>query len=217
MPSANADTFDVNTPEGALVLLLTHDDILWERWRRLGDLGTWAVMRGTKPIDLSNSSASITMLDAELPGMPEWSSPEWNDITRRSRVLVASTVPDRLLASAVIQSGCSGCIHAYSPTKTLSTALLAVYEGSIWLGRDIVSGMLHATERLLPKQAHWASGLTTREREVAQRAARGETNQEIADALGITERTVRAHLSAIFQKLQVSDRLSLALRVHGIK
>ena len=217
MHSANADPFNANAPEGVLVLLVTQDDVLWQRWRRLGDLGTWAVMRGTGLNDLSYNSASITMLDAELPGMPQWTSPDWNDITRRSRVLVASTVPDRQLAAAVIQSGCSGCIHAYSPTTTLSTALLAVYEGSIWLGRDIVSGMLYATERLPPSHIHWASGLTLREREVAQRASRGEANQEIADALGITERTVRAHLSVIFQKLHVSDRLSLALRVHGIK
>ena len=43
------------------------------------------------------------------------------------------------------------------------------------------------------------------------------SNLAIADALGITERTVKAHLKAVFEKLQVADRLQLALRVHGVR
>ena len=66
-------------------------------------------------------------------------------------------------------------------------------------------------------EANWRSDrLTDRESEVTLQAAHGATNAEIADALGITERTVKAHLSAVFDKLGVSDRLQLALRVHGI-
>ena len=51
---------------------------------------------------------------------------------------------------------------------------------------------------------------------MARYAASGQSNAQIADALGITERTVKAHLSAVFEKLEVTDRLQLALRVHGI-
>jgi DNA-binding NarL/FixJ family response regulator len=58
--------------------------------------------------------------------------------------------------------------------------------------------------------------LTQREREIANLAANGASNQLIADNCGISERTVKAHLSAVFTKLNVSDRLQLALRVHGI-
>ncbi|MNW12082.1 Transcriptional regulatory protein LiaR [compost metagenome] len=58
--------------------------------------------------------------------------------------------------------------------------------------------------------------LTERETTVARYAASGQANAQIAEALGITERTVKAHLSAVFEKLKVSDRLQLALLVHGI-
>ena len=58
--------------------------------------------------------------------------------------------------------------------------------------------------------------LTDREITVARYAASGQANAQIAEALGITERTVKAHLSAVFEKLGVSDRLQLALLVHGI-
>ena len=65
--------------------------------------------------------------------------------------------------------------------------------------------------------AHWQGLAAEREREVAQRAATGDSNQAIGTALGITERTVKAHLKAVFEKLAVTDRLQLALRVHGVR
>ena len=47
-------------------------------------------------------------------------------------------------------------------------------------------------------------------------AANGASNQAIATDCGISERTVKAHLTAVFEKLNLTDRLQLALRVHGI-
>ena len=61
----------------------------------------------------------------------------------------------------------------------------------------------------------WAAPLTDREREVAATIAAGSSNKEIARQLGITERTVKAHVGAILEKLQVRDRLQLALLMSG--
>lgn len=60
------------------------------------------------------------------------------------------------------------------------------------------------------------NSLTPRELMVAERVAHGASNREIADALEITERTVKAHLSAIFEKLEVRDRVQLALAMNNI-
>jgi DNA-binding NarL/FixJ family response regulator len=60
------------------------------------------------------------------------------------------------------------------------------------------------------------NSLTSREVMVAEQVARGASNREIAEALEITERTVKAHLSAIFEKLEVRDRVQLALRMNNI-
>jgi DNA-binding NarL/FixJ family response regulator len=57
------------------------------------------------------------------------------------------------------------------------------------------------------------AGLTAREREVAELISLGASNKEIADRLGITERTVKAHLTSVFQKLHLSSRLQLAVRM----
>ncbi|MDL2284590.1 response regulator transcription factor [Oxalobacter sp. OttesenSCG-928-P03] len=59
------------------------------------------------------------------------------------------------------------------------------------------------------------SGLTRREREVARLVGIGASNKDIARQLDISDRTVKAHLTAIFDKLQVQDRLQLALRISG--
>lgn len=63
--------------------------------------------------------------------------------------------------------------------------------------------------------AAWLRILTDRERQVALRVAHGESNKEVARALGVTERTVKAHVGAVLEKLRVRDRLQLSLVVTG--
>ncbi len=64
--------------------------------------------------------------------------------------------------------------------------------------------------------AGWAQTLTEREREVAKAVAQGASNKEIARQLDITERTIKAHVGAILEKLGARDRLQLSLIVNGI-
>jgi DNA-binding NarL/FixJ family response regulator len=83
--------------------------------------------------------------------------------------------------------------------------------------RQLLSRTQHAAARAPQKaDTEWSGGLTQREREVAVLAANGASNQAIATDCGISERTVKAHLTAVFEKLNLTDRLQLALRVHGI-
>ncbi|MBV5337679.1 MAG: response regulator transcription factor [Deltaproteobacteria bacterium] len=65
------------------------------------------------------------------------------------------------------------------------------------------------------KQHAALAKLTEREREVAVLVAHGECNKEIARELNIAERTVKAHLSTVFEKLDVRDRLQLAIHLRN--
>ena len=134
---------------------------------------------------------------------------------------MASTSPLDEEGKQVLGLGASAYIHAYAPVEALARILTHVAAGDIWLGRTLVSCLLHEIDHRLARKssasAEWAQVLTQREAQVAQQAALGESNQAIAHTLGITERTVRAHLSSAFEKLGVSDRLMLALKVHGIR
>jgi len=124
--------------------------------------------------------------------------------------------------------GARGYCHAYAPAATWGQVLHAVASGSVWMGASLVARLLHQLDTVMAgaakasiepasnPTADWQhDALTERECTIARRVARGEANNTIAAALGISERTVKAHLTAIYEKLGVTDRLQLALRVHG--
>lgn len=218
MPSASGNTAIAENHKHP-VLLLTHDDSLWERWRTLDSLG-WLPARARTFNELDNwqsAGRNLAVLDLALPKLPKMEDQQWGKITRELSLIGASSHPTETEASTLIARGFTGYLHAYSPVPVLGSALNTIALGGVWLGRQLMSRMLRELDTRLPGKAQWTESLTSREQEVAERAARGESNQEIADALGITERTVRAHVSSVFEKLGVNDRLKLALKVHGIE
>lgn len=200
------------------VLLITHDDFLWQHWRQLAQ-PDWMPARGKSLQDLSRwreQGRSLVMLDAGMPHLPDWGDPAWAAQFQGMKVVVATMQPSDEEGKRVLTAGASGYVHAYSPVEALGTVLQTVNAGGIWMGPTLLARLLRQIDQNMPRQGDWAEGLTQREREVAERAAIGHSNQAIAEALNITERTVRAHLSAVFQKLNVNDRLLLALKVHGV-
>lgn len=133
----------------------------------------------------------------------------------QSPMVVLANVPEQIDAMDVIAVGASGYCHTYSGADTLKEVRTVVEHAGIWLGRDFLLQMIHATQPLVtnnPQQMQQALALLTeREQEVALEAAKGYSNKEIARNLNITERTVKAHLSSVFEKLDLRDRLQLAL------
>lgn len=132
-----------------------------------------------------------------------------------SRIVVLANVPEQADAVKVMGQGALGYCHAYSAAEVLLEVKTVITHGGVWLGREFLQQMIKATTSLVKNQAEQVSStlalLTQREREVAIEAANGFSNKEIARKLNITERTVKAHLSATFERLGVKDRLQLAL------
>lgn len=201
------------------VLLITHDDLLWQHWRTL-DSARWLAARGRGLADLQRwreQGRTLAVLDTDVPRLPSWQDPIWVPAMAGMHLVVASPSPNDEQGTQALGAGAHGYCHSYAPAAALSQALEVVSSGGIWMGRSLVARLLKlVTERA--QDAHsWDDGvLTERETTVARYAASGQANAQIAEALGITERTVKAHLSAVFEKLKVSDRLQLALLVHGI-
>ncbi|AOB30979.1 LuxR family transcriptional regulator [Bordetella sp. H567] len=203
----------------APVLFVTHDDLLWKHWSGL-DARRWLPARGRTLPDVSRwreQGRSLVVVDADLPRLPAWNSEQWTGAIKGLRAIVASARPHDEQGTKVLASGAVGYCHTYAPPALLNQVLEVVDAGEIWMGRSLVTRLLRLVESRAGGKEEWhANALTEREDMVARRAAVGEANGEIAAALGITERTVKAHLSSVFEKLGVSDRLQLALRVHGI-
>lgn len=200
------------------VLLLTADDTLYRHWEGLSASG-WAPARGTRLADLGPWSRRgvLVILDERLWAKSLATGVAVSGFPAGIQVVVASAHPGDPEGQRALVAGAVGYIHAYMPVQGIARVLQHVMGGEIWVGKSMLSRMLSQIGQAAPEPSQdWARDLTVRERDVARYVALGHSNQSIADALGITERTVRAHISAIFEKLGVSDRLMVALRVHGI-
>ena len=205
--------------QNIFVLLLSADAVLREQWRGIDN----AAYKFEQAQTLSQAqqwlaaySGGLIMVDAALVDLAD---AQWQQLFANpaATVLVGSLNPSDPEGQKMIVAGAKGYFHAYSPVTVLDTMLQQVHAGNIWVGQRLLSQVSAKLSAAAPTPATaWQQGLMPREIEVAQRAALGHTNALIAEDLGITERTVRAHLSAVFEKLQVADRLMLALKVHGV-
>ena len=141
------------------------------------------------------------------------------------RELAASNIPLRtlLLTAAIDKSqivqalklGAYGVILKESTTQQLFESIRAVMAGQFWIGRESVSDVVRALRGLTaPAAAGEAAkdfGLTRRELEIVAMIIAGYSNPDIAQRCSISEQTVKHHVSNIFNKLGVSNRLELAL------
>lgn len=134
----------------------------------------------------------------------------------KNRVMVLSMIPNFTNAQRFLQLGAMGYGNAMMHVSHLHSAYQALEEGKIWLYPDFISLMITQIRdtAIAEKSSVVLNELSKREQEVALMLGNGSTHQQIADALDITVRTVKAHASSIYQKLDVKDRLALSLLLH---
>jgi DNA-binding NarL/FixJ family response regulator len=130
------------------------------------------------------------------------------------RVIILSDTNDSKFYREAISCGARGIVFKQESSQILIRAIRRVYEGEIWVERSITSELLTESLAILRNSkvdpnAIKTATLTQREREVIILVAEGLKNKRIAESLFITEATVSHHLTSIFSKLGVSDRLQL--------
>ena len=157
-------------------------------------------------------------LHAASPDSQDWVMSTIADISRQSpdsRIVVLANVPDQRQAVDLLKQGAAGYCHAHTPAAVLQEVKAVVAHGGLWLGQELLQRLIMVSKGMVGNQpqhiAELTKKLTAREREVALEAAKGLSNKQIARNLDITERTVKAHLKHVFERLQVRDRLQLAL------
>ena len=132
-------------------------------------------------------------------------------------VVVVSDMPNEHEAMSALFVGARGYCHAWAAPAQLREVTQVVSRGGYWVGADLMYKLAGLADKRVPAIDEFPKELSERESEVAREVIVGRSNKEIARSLGITERTVKAHLGAIFAKLGVRDRLQLALRLTGSK
>ena len=133
-------------------------------------------------------------------------------------LVILSDIPTEADALAALAAGASGYCNGHAAPQVLQQVAKVVENGGVWVGQGLMQRLLTATSRVFPeiKSDAWRAVLTAREQETALLLARGSSNKEIARQLDITERTVKAHVSAMLEKLGARDRLQLSLVINGI-
>lgn len=135
-----------------------------------------------------------------------------------AKVVVLANMPSHAESLQALSAGAMGYAHSYSPPEMLNEIRSVVSHGGIWLGQQLLKRLIETSVNLAGNRPELVEELlerlTKREKQVALEAAKGLSNKEIARALAITERTVKAHLAATFERLGAKDRLQLALMLN---
>ncbi|GHD79298.1 LuxR C-terminal-related transcriptional regulator [Vogesella fluminis] len=133
----------------------------------------------------------------------------------RARVIVLSSTPSDRQAVQWLGAGAAGFLHAFSQPATLRQADAVVAADGIWIGIGLMQQLCARFGQVARTDSPLLAQLTERERDVVGHLREGKSNKQIARDMDISERTVKAHLTAIFGKLGVPDRVQLLLKLSG--
>lgn len=134
--------------------------------------------------------------------------------------VTGSQWPENHQIMALVTGACGYC-ETSEPLALLAQAAASVIKGDIWIQRHLIPMVIGSLVKLKqptivappsqPVNNKILDSLSEREKEVAYMVCHGDCNKKIGTALAISERTVKAHLTSIFKKLHVPDRLHLAV------
>ena len=147
----------------------------------------------------------VVLLDLKMPGADGVSALRGlRDAGNPAKVLVITSFTEPATVLPAVRAGAAGYVYKDVDPPALAAAIRAVHAGHVLLHPDVARLLADGESRL-------AVHLTAREREVLGAIARGRANREIARDLGLSEKTVKTHVSAILTKLGVQDRTQAAL------
>jgi DNA-binding NarL/FixJ family response regulator len=149
----------------------------------------------------------VILLDLKLPAMDGLAVlTELQQRHTTAKVLVLTSVTDPVAAGRAMRAGAAGVLYKDVDPDALVRAIRAVHDGHLLLAPGAADTLLRSNH-----QAPGLDALTAREREVLAELAQGRSNREIARALHVSEKTVKAHVSSVLAKLGVQDRTQAAL------
>jgi len=157
----------------------------------------------------------ILLLDLampRLPGLEVLRELSTSSLETRTILLTAAVEKEQIVEA--LQIGARGVVSKEAATELLFKSIRTVVGGQYWVGRQEVSDLVAALRGLLPTGAderQKSFGLTKRELEIVAAIVEGCTNRDIAQKFTLSEDTVKHHLTHIFDKLGVSNRLELAM------
>jgi len=156
---------------------------------------------------VTTAKPDVLVLDLVMPGL------EGLEVFRlvrerspETKILVFSGYMSDELVVQCLQAGAKGYLAKTAKSSDLVGAIKVVHSGGVW-----------AEQRMMAKALEKSPTVTKRELDIIRLVSEGLRNKEIAEKLGISEKTVKAHMHSVFKKLHVEHRLQVALYSLGIK
>ncbi len=196
------------------ILLLSHDLFVLQRWQDA--CGDASVTEYRSIQFLPERHGQLWLIDKDFCDYTALRSDRrWASWARNNRLILADCAPQDETGLEFLQAGGAGYCHTFSAPTLLRQIIDIVAAGEIWVGRSLMQRLLSSVHQHAPiaPKSFQLQGLSEREIAVVERVAKGCSNKEIGDELGITVRTVKAHLTTIFSKLEVRDRLQLVAKL----
>ena len=165
----------------------------------------------------ANPSADLLFLDLNMPGVSGFSALAYIRSNHESLpTVIVSALDDPAVIRRSIQHGASGFIPKSSPIATLEEGIRAVLDGEVWIpeGIDVSSDRLDNDEATI---AAALSSLTPHQFRVLMMLCEGLLNKQIAFQLGVSEATIKAHVTAILRKMHVHNRTQAVLAVERLR
>ena len=162
----------------------------------------------------------VIMLDSDLGEEDGFSVlPSLLGTSGNARIIVLTSRKDPETHRLAVNLGAMGVVQKAADADILMKAIEKVHQGEVWIDRAVMGSVLidFRTGRDVNPEAIKISKLTTREKEIIRLVGLGLKNKAIAEQLFISEITVAHHLSSIFSKLEVSNRLDLLIYALGHK
>lgn len=207
-----------------MILLASLSSDLLQHWKQglngypmataVGDMETLLA-------EMDRIRPDVLMLDLDLPNLDgARGAARLVRMHTATRIIALGGEPCDIRELGLFRIGVRGCCCKDIPPERLKSVVRAVQHGELWIRRTLTPRLLDElgariradSEGRRAAMARLAD-LTRREREIAELIGNGQSNKQIARQLMITESTVKAHLTEIFRKLGIADRLKLALLI----
>lgn len=175
-----------------------------------------ALAGGREAIEaISATPADVVLMDVSMPGLDGIGATR--EILRRrpaTRVVMLTSYAEDATVLSALEAGATGYLLKDAEPDEVVRGIRAAAQGEVPLAPRVARVVLNTRRTAAP-----AEPLTAREREILALVGEGLANKQIARRLGISEKTVKAHLTSIFQRLGVAGRTEAALwaRDHGLR
>ncbi len=165
----------------------------------------------------ANPDADLLFLDLNMPGVSGFSALAYIRNNHESLpTVIVSAMDDPAVIRRSIQHGASGFIPKSSPIAVIEAGIRSVLDGEVWLpeGVDLQDDRLGSDEASI---AAALSSLTPHQFRVLMMLGEGLLNKQIAYQLGVSEATIKAHVTAILRKMNVNNRTQAVLAVQKLR